>query len=53
MLRTCGKLHGGIGLAELYGDVKLFKWVGMLGLVGISMPNSLHMPFKIKTRCIK
>ena len=44
MLQICEKLHGGVGLAELYGDVRF---------IGISMPNRLHRTFEGKTRCIK
>ena len=50
MLRTCEKLDEGVGLAELYGGVRLVK-VGKA--VRLSIPNIMHMPFYFKTRCIK
>ena len=44
MLRTCAELHGGGGLAEMCGDVRLVRMGRGVGLVGLSMPNILHMP---------
>ena len=47
MLRICEKLWG--------SWVGLSVWVSQVGLIrgfGISMPNSLHMPFWTKTRCV-
>ena len=40
MPRTCEKLHGGVKLAELYGVVRLFKWLGMLGWLELACPTA-------------
>ena len=29
------------------------KLQGVVGIVGIDMPNCVHMPFNFETRCVK
>ena len=49
MLRTCEKLHGGLGWPKCVGMLDWFKWVGMLGWLELPFPTTWTCLFKVTT----